>query len=57
MCIRDSLGIAPEMLLRRRDIEALVMQAMAGEPLDELHGWRGVCLGQDLQRALEEASE
>lgn len=52
-----ALGIAPEMLLRRRDIEALVMQSLAGEPLDELHGWRGVCLGQDLQRALEEASE
>ncbi len=52
----SALNIAPEMLLRRRDIEALVMQRLAEQPLTELGGWRGHCLTQAIHQALEEAS-
>ncbi|WP_404377284.1 ribonuclease D [Vreelandella aquamarina] len=51
------LHIAPEMLLRRRDIEALVMQQLAGKPLAELSGWRDSCLTHAIHQALEELSE
>ena len=50
----NDLGVAPEMLLRRRDIETLVMQDLAGEPLTWPTGWRGECLNGALAQALEE---
>ncbi|MCH4812086.1 ribonuclease D [Vreelandella neptunia] len=50
----DDLGVAPEMLLRRRDIETLVMQDLAGEPLIWPTGWRGEFLNDALVKALEE---
>lgn len=43
-----------EMLLRRRDIETLVMQDLAGQPLSWPTGWRGECLNDALAQALEE---
>ena len=52
----SELNIAPEMLLRRRDIEALVMQRLAHQPLTELSGWRARCLTQAIHQALEESS-
>ena len=48
------LGVAPEMLLRRRDIETLVMQDLAGEPCTWPTGWRGEYLNAALADALEE---
>ena len=48
------LGVAPEMLMRRRDIEVLVMQDLAGEPLSLPSGWRGEHLNAALSAALEE---
>ena len=53
----DALGIAPEMLMRRRDIERLVRQTMAHEPLSLPQGWRGEYLNQPIQKALQEASQ
>ncbi|MBZ5489051.1 ribonuclease D [Halomonas aquamarina] len=50
------LGIASEVLMRRRDIEALVVQDMAGEPLTLPNGWRGECLADGFVQALEEVS-
>ncbi|MDR5875563.1 ribonuclease D [Halomonas sp. CUBES01] len=47
------LGVAPEMLMRRRDLEALVMQSLAGSPLILPTGWRGKRLNDDLTTALE----
>ncbi|WGI27368.1 ribonuclease D [Halomonas alkaliantarctica] len=52
----NDLGVAPEMLMRRRDIETLVMQDLAGEPLTWPSGWRGECLNAALAQALEERS-
>ncbi|EHJ92301.1 ribonuclease D [Vreelandella boliviensis] len=51
----NELGVAPEMLMRRRDIEALVMQALAGEPFTWPSGWRGEYLNTALAQALEES--
>ncbi|WP_146875718.1 ribonuclease D [Halovibrio variabilis] len=48
------LGVAPEILMRRRDIETLVMQDLAGEPFSWPSGWRGDCLNAALAQALEE---
>ncbi|MCD6439979.1 MAG: ribonuclease D, partial [Halomonas sp.] len=50
------LQIAPEMLLRRRDIEALVMQRLANQPLTTPGGWRDAYLTQEIHQALEELS-
>lgn len=50
----DDLGMAPEMLMRRRDIETLVMQDLASEPYSLPSGWRGECLNTALVQALEE---
>lgn len=50
----NDLGVAPEMLMRRRDIETLVMQDLAGEPLAWPSGWRGEYLNAALAQALEE---
>ncbi|WP_311946057.1 ribonuclease D [Halomonas piscis] len=51
-----ALGMAPEMLLRRRDIEAIAMQALAGESPRLPGGWRGECLNSSLKQTLEEMS-
>lgn len=51
----EALGIAPEMLMRRRDIEAVAMQALAGETPRLPGGWRGECLNESLTQALKEA--
>ncbi|MCW4152358.1 MULTISPECIES: ribonuclease D [Halomonadaceae] len=53
----DELGLAPEVLLRRRDLEALVMQSLAGTPLTLPTGWRGERLNDDLTKALEAQAE
>ena len=52
----NDLGVAPEMLMRRRDIETLVMQDLAGEPFTLPGGWRGDYLNAALVQALEERS-
>lgn len=53
----DLLGVAPEMLMRRRDIERLVMQSMAGDALALPQGWRGEYLNAPIQLALQETSQ
>lgn len=50
----QALGVAPEMLMRRRDIERLVMQFIAGETLLLPQGWRGERLNASLMDALQE---
>lgn len=50
----NDIGVAPEMLMRRRDIEAMVMQNLANEPVTLPSGWRGECLNVALAEALEE---
>ncbi|MDN6179896.1 MAG: ribonuclease D [Halomonas subglaciescola] len=52
----EALGMAPEMLLRRRDIEALAMQVLADEAPVLPSGWRGECLNDALTQTLKEAS-
>lgn len=52
-----ALGIAPELLLRRRDIEAMVMQQLAGESPAPLSGWRDDCLTEGLLQVFEETSQ
>ncbi|MGM0783193.1 MAG: ribonuclease D [Pseudomonadota bacterium] len=53
----ERLGLAPEVLLRRRDLEALVVADMAGQALPLPTGWRGERLTADLTRALGEVSD
>ncbi|GED21781.1 ribonuclease D [Halomonas halmophila] len=50
----ESLGVAPELLLRRRDMEALVGAALRGENLPLPGGWRGERLAERLEKALDE---
>lgn len=50
----ESLGLAPEVLMRRRDLEALVAAELDGEALPLPGGWRGERLNADLAKALEE---
>ncbi|MCE8032412.1 ribonuclease D [Billgrantia tianxiuensis] len=50
----ERLGLAPEVLMRRRDLEALIAADLAGEPLPLPEGWRGECLAVPLRQALEE---
>ncbi|MGE6607270.1 ribonuclease D [Halomonas sp. NPDC076908] len=50
----SDLGVAPEILMRRRDIETLVMQDLAGEALALPSGWRGDYLNAALSEALKE---
>ncbi|MFB9865725.1 ribonuclease D [Vreelandella sulfidaeris] len=50
----NDLGVAPEMLMRRRDIEAVVMDVLASQPVSLPVGWRGECLNAGLIQALEE---
>ncbi|WP_447555898.1 ribonuclease D [Vreelandella sp. EE22] len=51
-----ALEIAPEVLMRRRDIEALVMQHLACEPLALPGGWRGESLNDALRETLKESA-
>ncbi|WP_043527155.1 ribonuclease D [Litchfieldella xinjiangensis] len=50
----DSLGVAPELLMRRRDLEALVTADLLDRPLPLPQGWRGERLADPLRAALEE---
>lgn len=50
----ERLGVAPEVLMRRRDLEALIAADLAAEPLPLPEGWRGECLSAPLARALDE---
>ncbi|WP_111412434.1 ribonuclease D [Billgrantia lactosivorans] len=50
----EALGVAPEVLMRRRDLEALIAADLAGQPLPLPEGWRGERLAAPLAQALEE---
>lgn len=52
----DALGLAPEVLMRRRDQEALVISHLDGELLSLPAGWRGERLNAGLTAALEAIS-
>ncbi|SFT83662.1 ribonuclease D [Halomonas saccharevitans] len=52
----EALGVAPEVLLKRRELEALVSADLLGESLPLPGGWRGDRLATGLAAALEEAS-
>ncbi|SEK90338.1 ribonuclease D [Halomonas daqiaonensis] len=52
----EALGVAPEVLLKRRDLEALVGADLMGQPLPLPEGWRGDRLNACLTAALEEVS-
>jgi len=52
----ENLGVAPEVLLKRRDFEALVSADLMGQPLPLPGGWRGEELNATLTAALEELS-
>jgi ribonuclease D len=49
----DALGLASEVLMRRRDLEALVITHLEGQPLSLPDGWRGELLNAGLTAALE----
>ncbi|WP_148254321.1 ribonuclease D [Aidingimonas lacisalsi] len=48
----SELGVAPELLMRRRDMEALVAASLHDDPLPLPQGWRGERLSPALQTAL-----
>ncbi|GAA0578518.1 ribonuclease D [Halomonas salifodinae] len=50
----EALGVAPELLLRRRDLEALVTAHLNGSALPLPGGWRGERLAAALTHALDE---
>lgn len=50
----ERLGVAPELLARRRDLEALVVADLERQPLPLPEGWRGELLAENFQRALSE---
>jgi ribonuclease D len=52
----EALGMASEVLMRRRDLEALVTADLEGEPLPLPTGWRGARLNAALQSAVEGVS-
>lgn len=54
--VADALGVAPEVVLRRRQLDRLVLQALAGAPLDLPAGWRGDYLAGPLERALKDTN-
>ncbi|PMR67681.1 ribonuclease D [Halomonas heilongjiangensis] len=50
----EALGLAPEVLMRRRDLEALVTADLEQQPLPLPGGWRGERLNAGLRVALDE---
>lgn len=50
----EQLGVAPELLLRRRDLEAVVAAHLENRELPLPEGWRGERLADALRDALEE---
>ncbi|MGR2738901.1 ribonuclease D [Billgrantia sp. Q4P2] len=50
----EHLGLAPEVLMRRRDLEALIAADLVSEPLPLPEGWRGERLAAPLKQALDE---
>ncbi|MFQ3786896.1 ribonuclease D [Halomonas sp. A29] len=50
----EQLGMAPEVLMRRRDLEALIAADLVAEPLPLPQGWRGERLAAPLKQALDE---
>ncbi len=52
----ERLGLAPEVLLRRRELEAMVTADLKGEVLPLPIGWRGECLAEALDNALSEVN-
>lgn len=52
----EQLGIAPEMLLNRRDLEAIASASLRGESLPLPGGWRGERLSSALTGALDEVA-
>lgn len=52
----EALGLAPELLMRRRDLEALVGADLLNEPLPLPGGWRGERLTQLMTNALKEVA-
>ncbi|RDB43718.1 ribonuclease D [Halomonas sp. DQ26W] len=55
--VAGRLGLAPEVLLRRRELEAMVTADLKGEKLPLPVGWRGECLAEALENALSEVNE
>lgn len=53
----SELGIAPEVLLRRREVEAIVIELLADKQPGALCGWRGECLNEGLQQVLKESGQ
>lgn len=53
----QALGVAPEVLLKRRDLEALAGADLTGQPLPLPGGWRGDRLNAGLVAALGEVSD
>ncbi|MBD3895872.1 ribonuclease D [Halomonas sp. ML-15] len=53
----EALGVAPEVLLRRRDLEAVVAADLLDRPLPLPKGWRGERLSARLAAALSEGGE
>lgn len=53
----ECLGVAPEVLINRRDLEALATAALRSEPLPLPSGWRGERLSEGLTYALSEVAE
>ena len=50
----EQLGLAPEVLVRRRELEAMVGAHLSGQALPLPEGWRGELLAVSLQQALAE---
>ncbi|GHC31634.1 ribonuclease D [Aidingimonas halophila] len=48
----EQLGVAPEVLMRRRDLEALVTANLRNDPLPLPQGWRGERLSSALRQVL-----
>ncbi len=48
------LGVAPELLARRRDLEGLVVADLERQPLPLPEGWRGTLLADSFARALSD---
>jgi ribonuclease D len=55
--VAERLGVAPEVLINRRDLEALATASLRGEPLPLPDGWRGERLSEALSHALSEVAE